>query len=68
MTVSLTVEYHHGTPFGVPLEVEAEVVGRERRKVYTVGRIRAEGRITATASATLVAVKGLPAGLEVDRK
>jgi acyl-CoA thioesterase FadM len=60
MTVSLTVEYHHGTPYGAPLEVEAEVLGREGRKVYAVGRIRADGRITATASATLVTVSGRP--------
>lgn len=68
MTVSLTVEYHHGTPYGVPLEVEAEVAGREGRKVYAVGKIRAEGRITATASATLVTVSGLPARLAVDQE
>jgi acyl-coenzyme A thioesterase PaaI-like protein len=60
MTVSLTVEYRHSTPYGVPLDIEVEVTGREGRKGYVVGRIRAEGRVTATASATLVTVSGLP--------
>jgi acyl-coenzyme A thioesterase PaaI-like protein len=62
MTGSLTVDYHRGTPIGVPLDVEAEVTGRDGRKVYAVGRIVAEGRVTASATATFITVSALPTG------
>jgi hypothetical protein len=68
MTASLTVEYHEGTPYGVPLDVEAEVTRREGRKVYAVGKIRTEGRTIVTASALLITVNALSARVAVDQE
>jgi hypothetical protein len=68
MTASLTVEYHEGTPYGVPLEVDAEVTRREGRKVYAVGKIRTEGRTIVTASALLITVNALSARVAVDQE
>jgi acyl-coenzyme A thioesterase PaaI-like protein len=59
MTVSLTVEYHRGTPYGVPLDIEAETTGHEGRKVYAAGKISAGGLVTASATAILVTVERL---------
>ncbi|SNR89444.1 Acyl-coenzyme A thioesterase PaaI, contains HGG motif [Haloechinothrix alba] len=64
MTVVLNVEYHRATPLGVPLEVHAGVAGSQGRKVYVTGRIQYDEQVTATVSATLVAVSGLPARAE----
>ncbi|MBA0126928.1 PaaI family thioesterase [Haloechinothrix sp. YIM 98757] len=64
MTVVLNVEYHRPTPLGVPLDVHARVAGSQGRKVYVTGRILHEEQATATVSATLVAVSGLPARAE----
>lgn len=58
MTASLTVDYHEGTPYGVPLEVEARFTGRDGRKVYAIANISSGGTITATASAILVLFTG----------
>lgn len=63
MTVSLTIEYHDATPHGVPLAIEARVTSNERRKVYTTANIQYSGRVTASATALLVAVEGLPEGV-----
>ncbi|NKQ56214.1 PaaI family thioesterase [Amycolatopsis sp. K13G38] len=58
MTASLTVDYHEGTPYGVPLEVEARFARRDGRKVYAIANISSGGTITATASAILVLFTG----------
>jgi acyl-coenzyme A thioesterase PaaI-like protein len=61
MTVSLTVDYRRGTPYGVPLTVRARFTGSEGRRVFATGEIVAQGEVTAEASAILVSVRGLPA-------
>jgi acyl-coenzyme A thioesterase PaaI-like protein len=60
MTVSLTVDYRKGTPFNTPLDIEGRYLRKEGRKIYTTAAIRADGEVTAEASAILVAVSGLP--------
>lgn len=62
MTVSLSVEYHHGTPFDKDLDVEAAFAGKDGRKVYATAKLRAEGSVTVTASAVMVTVEGLLGG------
>src|SRR5205823_1703336 len=34
MTASLTVDYHHGTPYAVPLTAEGRLVRRDGRKLH----------------------------------
>ncbi|GDY29786.1 aromatic compound degradation protein PaaI [Gandjariella thermophila] len=64
MTVSLTVDYRRGTPYGVPLTVRARFTGSEGRRVFATGEIVADGEVTAEASAILVAIRGLPASTQ----
>jgi acyl-coenzyme A thioesterase PaaI-like protein len=63
MTASLTVDYHEGTPYGVPLRVEGRLVRREGRKLHAVAEIRAGDRVTATATAVLVLFRGVASGV-----
>jgi acyl-coenzyme A thioesterase PaaI-like protein len=54
MTASLTVDYHRGTPYAVPLSVEGRLVRREGRKLYATGTLSAGSEACATATAILV--------------
>jgi acyl-coenzyme A thioesterase PaaI-like protein len=59
MTVSLTVDYHHATPYGVPLDIRARRVDQVGRKVFASAEILTDGQVTASATATLVTVRAL---------
>jgi acyl-coenzyme A thioesterase PaaI-like protein len=63
MTVSLTVDYRKGTPYGVPLTLAARFTGSEGRRVFATAEIRVDGEVTAEASAIMVSVKGLPSSI-----
>ena len=54
MTASLTVDYHHGTPYGVPLTAEGRLTTRDGRKLHATGELRAGDLVCATATALLV--------------
>lgn len=54
MTASLTVNYHEGTPYAVPLHVEGRFARRDGRKLHATAELRAGDHITATATAVLV--------------
>lgn len=59
MTVTLTVDYHRATPYGVPLDIRARQVDQEGRKVFASAEILTDGQVTASATATLVTVRAL---------
>ncbi|TQL90223.1 acyl-coenzyme A thioesterase PaaI-like protein [Actinoallomurus bryophytorum] len=59
MTVSLTVDYHRATPYGVPLDVRSRRVDQAGRKVFASAEILTDGQVTASATATLVTVRAL---------
>ncbi|NBH07341.1 PaaI family thioesterase, partial [Amycolatopsis sp. SID8362] len=54
MTASLTVDYHRGTPYAVPLVAGGRLVRREGRKLHASGTLRAGDEVCATATAILV--------------
>ncbi|UOX89186.1 PaaI family thioesterase [Amycolatopsis sp. FBCC-B4732] len=54
MTASLTVDYHRGTPYAVPLVAEGRLVRRDERKLHASGTLRAGDEVCATATAILV--------------
>ncbi|WP_372664485.1 PaaI family thioesterase [Amycolatopsis kentuckyensis] len=54
MTASLTVDYHRGTPYAVPLSAEGRLERRDGRKLHATGTLRAGEEICATAKAILV--------------
>ncbi|SEF37986.1 Acyl-coenzyme A thioesterase PaaI, contains HGG motif [Amycolatopsis pretoriensis] len=54
MTASLTVDYHRGTPYAVPLSVEGRLERRDGRKLHATGTLRAGEEVCATAQAILV--------------
>jgi acyl-coenzyme A thioesterase PaaI-like protein len=54
MTASLTVDYHHGTPYAVPLIAEGRFVRRDGRKLHATATLRADDVVCATATAILV--------------
>ena len=54
MTASLTVDYHRGTPYAVPLGVHGRLERRDGRKLHATGTLRAGEEICATAKAILV--------------
>lgn len=56
MTARLEVDYRKPTPLHTPLEIEGRFVRREGRKVYTTGRIVAEGVVTAEAEGLFVSM------------
>lgn len=58
MTASLTVDYHAGTPYGVPLHVEGRFTGRDGRKLHATAELRAGDHVAATAAAVLVLFRG----------
>ncbi len=56
MTARLEVNYRKPTPLHTPLEIEGRFVRREGRKVYTTGRIVADGVVTAEAEGLFVSM------------
>ncbi|WP_410571176.1 PaaI family thioesterase [Amycolatopsis sp. cmx-4-61] len=54
MTASLTVDYHHGTPYAVPLTAEGRLVRRDGRKLHATGELKAGDVVCASATAILV--------------
>jgi len=56
MTARLTVNYRSPTPLHSPLVIEGRFDRREGRKVFTSGRILADGKVTAEAEGLFVAI------------
>lgn len=57
MTGTLTVRYESPTPLKTLLRMEGRLVGVERRKIFTEGSIIVDGRVTATAKGTFIAMQ-----------
>ena len=55
LTAGLNVRYRGATPYDVPLEVTGRWTGREGRKSFATGEIRAGGVVTAEATAVFIA-------------
>jgi acyl-coenzyme A thioesterase PaaI-like protein len=53
-TGTLTIRYRELTPIGKPVEMEAHHAGRDGRKVFAQGEMRAGGRVTAEAEGVFV--------------
>lgn len=56
MTARLSVSYRKPTPLHTPLEIEGRFDRREGRKVFTSGRIVAEGVVTAEAEGLFISM------------
>lgn len=56
MTARLTVNYRKPTPLHAPLVIEGRFDRREGRKVFTSGRILANGQVTAEAEGLFVSI------------
>ena len=54
LTAGLDVRYRAATPYGVPLTITARLTARDGRKGFATGEIRAEGAVTAEATAVFV--------------
>jgi acyl-coenzyme A thioesterase PaaI-like protein len=54
MTVSLTVAFRGGTPFGRPVELVGRYAGHEGRKSFATGEVLVDGVVTVEASAVYV--------------
>lgn len=57
MTGTLTVRYESPTPLKTLLRMEGRLAGVERRKIFTEGTILVDGRVTATAKGTFIAMQ-----------
>lgn len=57
MTGTLTVRYESPTPLKTLLRMEGRLAGVERRKIFTEGSIIVDGRVTATAKGTFIAMQ-----------
>ncbi len=57
MTGTLTVRYILPTPLHQELFFEAEITAVEGRKIFTAGRVEADGVITAEAKAVFISIK-----------
>jgi acyl-coenzyme A thioesterase PaaI-like protein len=55
-TGELTVRYLAPVPVDEPLEIRARLDGRERRKLFLSGEVRADGEVIATCKATYITV------------
>ncbi|MYW01833.1 PaaI family thioesterase [Streptomyces sp. SID3343] len=55
LTAGLDIRYRKATPYGVPLELTGRWTGREGRKSFATGEIRANGEVTAEATAVFIA-------------
>lgn len=60
MTASLTVDYHHGTPYGVPLVAEGRFTGRDGRKLYATASLSDDDGVRVSAKALMVEFSRLP--------
>lgn len=56
MTARLTVNYRRPTPLRAPLVIEGFFDRKEGRKVFTSGRILADGQVTAEAEGLFVSI------------
>ena len=56
MTGTLTIRYRKPTPLHVDLRFEAELTSIEGRKIFTEGRVYADGVLTAEADAVFISV------------
>ena len=54
LTAGLDVRYRSATPYGVPLTITARLTGRDGRKGFATGEIRAGDAVTAEATAVFV--------------
>ncbi|QKV78799.1 PaaI family thioesterase [Amycolatopsis sp. Hca4] len=54
MTASLTVDYHRGTPYAVPLTAEGRLVTRDGRKLHATAELKAGETVCASAKAILI--------------
>jgi acyl-CoA thioesterase FadM len=55
-TGELTVRYLAPVPVDEPLEIRARLDGRERRKLFLSGEVRASGEVIATCKAIYITV------------
>jgi hypothetical protein len=55
MTAQLDITYRKPTPLYVALTIRARQVGREGRKLFTIGEIVADGQVTASAQGLFIA-------------
>lgn len=56
VTGTLSVRYLHRTPLDADLQLEAEVIGKEGRKVHTTASIVHDGTTTVTATGLFIEV------------
>lgn len=56
MTGTLTIRYRRPTPLHTELLIEAELVRSEGRKIFTEGRILADGILTADAEGLFISI------------
>lgn len=56
MTARLTIHYRRPTPLHTELRLDAELERIEGRKIFTRGRVRANGEVTAEAEGLFVSV------------
>ena len=54
LTAGLDVRYRAATPYGVPLTITARLTGRDGRKGFATGEVRAGDTVTAEATAVFV--------------
>ncbi|MGC0415396.1 PaaI family thioesterase [Embleya sp. AB8] len=55
LTAGLDVRYRRATPYDAPLELTGRWTGRDGRKSFATGEIRAAGVVTAEATAVFIA-------------
>lgn len=61
VSVSLTVDLHHATPYDEPLTVTARVDGRDGRKIWVDAQVvAADGRVTASSRTLMVQLPEAP--------
>jgi acyl-coenzyme A thioesterase PaaI-like protein len=54
MTGELTIRYHRGTPFGIPLVLRARTDSVQGRRVHASGEITVAGEVTAAATGLFI--------------
>jgi acyl-coenzyme A thioesterase PaaI-like protein len=54
LTAGLDIRYHAATPYGEPLTITARLTGRDGRKAFATGEVRAGDTVTAEATAVFV--------------
>jgi acyl-coenzyme A thioesterase PaaI-like protein len=63
-TAGLDLRFRRATPYDVPLELSARFEKREGRKTFVTGEIRADGVVTAEATAVFVSDRSLSPAVE----